>query len=69
MIKKALLLVMSVVLTGCLVTVDSDSSPLPTVWSDGGGGRGGGGGGGGGGLECKSDRVMNSMFAPLLVIQ
>ncbi|NKB32311.1 MAG: hypothetical protein GKR91_04365 [Pseudomonadales bacterium] len=35
MIKKALLLVMSVVLTGCLVTVDSDSRPLHTVWNEG----------------------------------
>ena len=34
MIKKALLLVMSIVLTGCLVTVDSDSRPLQTVWSE-----------------------------------
>ena len=34
MIKKALLLVMSVVLTGCLVTVDSDSRPLQTVWNE-----------------------------------
>jgi len=34
MIKKALLLVMSIVLTGCLVTVDSDSRPLQTVWNE-----------------------------------
>ncbi len=34
MIKKVLLLVMSVVLTGCLVTVDSDSRPLQTVWNE-----------------------------------
>jgi len=34
MIKKALLLAMSIVLTGCLVTVDSDSRPLQTVWNE-----------------------------------
>ena len=34
MIKKALLLVMSIVLTGCLVTVDSDSRPLQTLWNE-----------------------------------
>ena len=33
MIKKTLLLVMSIVLTGCLVTIDSDSRPLQTVWN------------------------------------
>ena len=32
MIKKTLLLVMSIVLTGCLVTVDS--RPLQTVWNE-----------------------------------
>ena len=35
MIKKALLLAMCVALTGCLVTVDSDSRPLQTVWNEG----------------------------------
>jgi hypothetical protein len=35
MIKKVLLLVMSVALTGCLITVDSDSRPLHTVWNEG----------------------------------
>ena len=35
MIKKALLLAMAIALTGCLVTVDSDSRPLQTVWDDG----------------------------------
>ena len=34
MSKKTLLLVMSIVLTGCLVTVDSDSRPLQTVWNE-----------------------------------
>jgi regulatory protein YycH of two-component signal transduction system YycFG len=34
MMKKALLLVMSVVLTGCLVTVDSDSRQLQSVWNE-----------------------------------
>ncbi len=34
MIKKALLLLASIVLTGCLVTVDSDSRPLQTVWNE-----------------------------------
>ena len=34
MIKKALLLVMGIVLSGCLVTVDSDSRPLQTVWNE-----------------------------------
>ncbi len=31
MIKKALLVAMGIVLSGCLVTVDSDSRPLQTV--------------------------------------
>jgi hypothetical protein len=35
MIKKALLLAMSIVLTGCLVTVDSDSRPLQITWNEG----------------------------------
>jgi len=35
MIKKALLLAMAVTMTGCLVTVDSDSRPLQTVWNEG----------------------------------
>ncbi|PCJ23860.1 MAG: hypothetical protein COA96_10815 [SAR86 cluster bacterium] len=35
MIKKALLLVMAIGLTGCLVTVDSDSRALQTVWDEG----------------------------------
>lgn len=35
MIKKALLLAMAFTLTGCLVTVDSDSRPIHTVWNDG----------------------------------
>lgn len=35
MIKKALLLAMAVTMTGCLVTVDSDSRPLQTVWNKG----------------------------------
>ncbi|MDP6098505.1 MAG: hypothetical protein QGG67_21425 [Gammaproteobacteria bacterium] len=34
MMRKALLLVMAVVLTGCLVTVDSDSRQLQTVWNE-----------------------------------
>lgn len=34
MIKKALLVAMGIVLTGCLVTVDSDSRPLHTVWNE-----------------------------------
>ena len=33
--KKALLLAMAVTMTGCLVTVDSDSRPLQTVWNEG----------------------------------
>ncbi len=35
MIKKALMLVMAAALTGCLITVDSDSRPIQTVWNDG----------------------------------
>lgn len=35
MIKKVLLLVICVALTGCLITVDSDSRPLHTVWNEG----------------------------------
>lgn len=35
MIKKALLLAMAITLTGCLVTVDSDSRPLQTSWDEG----------------------------------
>jgi len=35
MIKKALLLVMGFTLTGCLITVDSDSRSLQTVWDEG----------------------------------
>ena len=35
MIKKALLLAMAITMTGCLVTVDSDSRPLQTVWNEG----------------------------------
>ncbi len=35
MIKKALLVVMALGLTGCLVTVDSDSRPITTVWNEG----------------------------------
>lgn len=34
MMKNFLLLLMSVALTGCLVTVDSDSRPLHTVWNE-----------------------------------
>lgn len=34
MIKKALLLVMAIGLTGCLVTIDSDSRSLQTVWNE-----------------------------------
>lgn len=34
MIKKALLLVMAIGLTGCLVTIDSDSRALQTVWNE-----------------------------------
>ena len=35
MIKKALLVAMAIALTGCLVTVDSDSRSLQTVWDEG----------------------------------
>ncbi len=35
MIKKALLLAMAIALTGCLVTVNSDSRALQTVWDEG----------------------------------
>jgi hypothetical protein len=35
MIKKALLIAMCIALTGCLITVDSDSRPLQTVWNEG----------------------------------
>lgn len=35
MIKGLAALVMGVMLTGCLVTVDSDSRPIHTVWDDG----------------------------------
>lgn len=34
MIKKALLVLASIALTGCLVTVDSDSRSLQTVWNE-----------------------------------
>ena len=34
MLKKALLVAMGIVLSGCLVTVDSDSRPLQTVWNE-----------------------------------
>lgn len=34
MIKKALLLVMAIGLTGCLVTIDSDSRVLQAVWNE-----------------------------------
>lgn len=34
MIKKTILLLMSIVLTGCLFTVDSDSRSLQTVWNE-----------------------------------
>ena len=34
MIKKALILLASIVLTGCLVTVDSDSRSLQKVWNE-----------------------------------
>ncbi len=34
MIKKALLLLASIALTGCLVTVDSDSRSLHSVWNE-----------------------------------
>ena len=35
MIKKTLLLAFCITLTGCLVTVDSDSRPIQTVWNEG----------------------------------
>jgi hypothetical protein len=35
MIKKVLLSAMAITLTGCLITVDSDSRALHTVWSEG----------------------------------
>ncbi len=35
MIKKVLLLAISLVLAGCLVTVDSDSRPLQSSWNEG----------------------------------
>lgn len=35
MLKKALLVAMAVTLTGCLLTVDSDSRPIQTVWHEG----------------------------------
>lgn len=35
MIKKALMMAMAIALTGCLVTVDSDSRPITTVWNEG----------------------------------
>ena len=35
MIKKSLLLAMLLTLTGCLVTVDSDSRQIQTVWNEG----------------------------------
>lgn len=35
MLKKALLVAMAVTLTGCLLTVDSDSRPIQTVWNEG----------------------------------
>lgn len=34
MIKKALLVAMCIAMTGCLITVDSDSRPLQTVWNE-----------------------------------
>ena len=34
MIKKALMVVLAFGLTGCLVTVDSDSRPIQTVWNE-----------------------------------
>jgi len=34
MLKKALLLAMSIALTGCLVTIDSDTRALQTVWDE-----------------------------------
>ncbi len=35
MIKNTLLLLLALTLTGCLITVDSDSRPLQTVWNEG----------------------------------
>ena len=35
MIKTALILAMALTLNGCLLTVDSDSRPLQTVWNEG----------------------------------
>lgn len=35
MIKNGLTLALAFALTGCLVTVDSDSRPIHTVWNDG----------------------------------
>lgn len=35
MIRKALLLVMGIAMTGCLITVDSDSRSLQSVWNEG----------------------------------
>lgn len=35
MIKKLLLLSVSLLLTGCLLTVDSDSRSIQNVWNDG----------------------------------
>ena len=35
MIRKALLVAMAMALTGCLITVDSDSRPIHTVWNEG----------------------------------
>lgn len=35
MIKNVLLLLMALTLTGCLITIDSDSRPLHTVWDEG----------------------------------
>ena len=35
MIKNALAAVLALLLSGCLVMVDSDSRPLQTVWSEG----------------------------------
>ena len=35
MIRNLILLTGTVLLTGCLVTVDSDSRPITTVWNEG----------------------------------
>lgn len=35
MIKSSLILLAALMMTGCLVTVDSDSRPLTTSWHDG----------------------------------